>query len=357
MNNAAVLPRQEAFRCTIDNKDTDLFILKNNNGAIAAITNYGARWVSMLVPCKDGELVDVIVGFDNIEGFNSAADAYYGAVAGRVANRIAKGKFEVEGKQYSLAINNGQNHLHGGIKGFSSVVWNAEQLSDSSLLLTYYSIDGEEGYPGNLNVELTYTLTDENELRLSFKAATDTTTVVNLTNHAYFNLNGAGSGYIGEHTLQINADHYTPIDETSIPFGVIEPVAGTPFDFTKPVKIGTHINADHVQLKNGSGYDHNFVLNKDDKQKPGFAARATGNKSGIVMEVFTTEPGVQLYTGNFMTGNSAMKNGSKDEYRSGFCLETQHFPDAPNQKTFPSIMLQPEDVYATETVFKFSIEA
>ncbi len=355
MTYPAVLPLQQAFQTSIDNKDTDLFVLKNSHGALAAITNYGARWVSMFVPDKEGNLLDVIVGFDNVKAFDSPSDAYYGAVAGRVANRIANGKFELEGREYVLAINNGANHLHGGTKGFSSVVWNAEQLNDSSLLLTYHSIDGEEGYPGNLDVELTYTLTDENELHLSFKAVTDKTTIVNLTNHAYFNLNGAGSGSIEDHSLQINAEYYTPIDETAIPFGTIEPVADTPFDFRKPASIGANINADHIQIKNGSGYDHNFVLNKIGKDASGFAARAKGNRSGIVLEVYTKEPGMQLYTGNFMSGENAFKNGSKDEYRSGFCLETQHFPDAPNNPSFPSIMLQPEDVYTTETIFKFSV--
>jgi aldose 1-epimerase len=354
MNSKMMLPKKEDFQKVIDGKPTDLYLLKNSKGLLAAITNYGARWVSMFVPGKDGEMVDLLVGFDTVERFKHSAEAYYGAIVGRFANRIAKGRFTLDGREFSLATNNGVNHLHGGKKGFNDVVWNAEQLDDASVLLTYLSVDGEEGYPGNLEVELTYTLTEENELHLRFKAVTDSATIINLTNHAYFNLNGVGSGSIETHHLEINADYFTPIDETSIPLGVLAPVQDTPFDFRKVKAIGAHINDYDTQLKNGKGYDHNFVLNKTEKEGLSFAARAKGDQTGIVMEVYTKEPGIQLYTGNFMKGNNEVKPGARDEYRSAFCLETQHFPDSPNHPRFPSVILLPEDVYLTETVFKFS---
>ncbi|MEI6945992.1 aldose epimerase family protein [Paraflavisolibacter sp. H34] len=357
MNTTLSLPQREAFQRTIDGKQTDLFYLKNAAGAQAAITNFGARLVSLLVPGRDGNLVDVIAGFDHVDGFNSAGDAFFGAIVGRFANRIAKGRFTLYGHEYTLAINNGPNHLHGGVKGFGVVAWEAEQLDESSLLLTYFAADGEEGYPGNLNVEVVYTLTDNNELRIQFKAATDKTTVINLTNHAYFNLNGPGSGTALHHLLQINADHYTPIDDTSIPFGILEPVAGTPFDFRQPTPIGAHIGDDHVQLRNGHGFDHNYVLNKASASALTFAARATGEQTGIVLEVYTTEPGVQLYTANWLEGKYTHKGGFPDEVRTSFCLETQHFPDSPNKHTFPSTLLEPEGLFQSETVFRFSVQA
>lgn len=356
MNPTIPLPDRKNFQKELDGKQTDLFILKNNKGVTAAITNYGARLVSLSVPDKNGALADVVVGFDSVDGFKHSSEAYYGATVGRYANRIAKGKFLLDGTEYILATNNGPNHLHGGIKGFHDVVWDAEMLGDSGLLLTYRSIDGEEGYPGNLDVELVFQLTDENELRLSFKAATDHTTIINLTNHAYFNLNGQGSGTIENHLLQLNADYYTPIDETSIPSGILEPVADSPFDFRKPVAIGARINEDHIQLKNGQGYDHNFVLNKTSGESLSFAAGALGEQTGIYMEVLTKEPGIQLYTGNFMKGENKIKGGYADEWRNAFCLETQHFPDSPNKPSFPSTVLQPEDIYQTETVFRFSVK-
>ena len=355
MNTGTILPLRENFRAEYDGKLTDLFVLRNNKGMVATITNYGARLVNLFVPAKNEQLVDVVIGFDTVEGFKHSSEAYYGATVGRYANRIAHGKFLLEGKEYRLAINNGPNHLHGGIKGFQDVVWQAEQLDDASVVLIYRSPDGEEGYPGNLDVEVLYTITDDNELKIDFKAATDKTTVVNLTNHAYFNLNGLGSGSIENHLLQINADYYTPIDETSIPLGILEPVAGSPFDFRKPHTIGSRIDEDHLQLQHGHGYDHNFVLNKSVGEKLGFAASAVGDKTGVVMEVFTQEPGIQLYTGNFMKGNNVIKGGFRDERHHAFCLETQRFPDSPNKPSFPSAILQPEDVYQTTTVFRFGL--
>ena len=356
MHKTHQLPVREAFRKNIDSRPTDLYFLKNEKGSVAAVTNYGARLVSLLVPDKNGHLTDVVVGFDSVEEFKSCPEPYYGATIGRYANRISNGLFNLEGRTYTLATNNAPNHLHGGINGFHNVVWNAEQLDERTLLLTYLSVDDEEGYPGNLNVELVYLLTEENELKLSFKAVTDKTTVVNLTNHAYFNLNGQGSGSIEEHLLEINADHFTPIDETSIPLGILQPVADTAFNFRNPVPIGAHINDDDIQLKNGKGYDHNFVLNKNANELLGFAARAIGDMSGVVMEVYTKEPGIQLYTGNFMKGENKIKGGATDNYRTAFCLETQHFPDSPNRPSFPSTILEPEDVYQTETVFRFGVK-
>ena len=356
MNNSPLPVQQASFQKKVDNKPTDLYYLKNEREMIAAITNYGARLVSLIVPDKNEKPTDVVIGFNSIDEYLKSTDPYYGATIGRFANRIAKAKFFLEGKTYSLDTNIAPNHLHGGLKGFHNVVWNAEQLDEKNLLLTYLSIDGEEGYPGNLNVEIVYSLTDDNELKIYFKAGTDKTTVVNLTNHAYFNLNGQGSGSIENHELEINADYFTPMDEASIPFGVLEPVAGTPFDFCHPLAIGARINDEDLQLQNGKGYDHNFVLNKKTDERVGFAARASGDKTGIVMEVYTQEPGMQLYTGNFMTGKNKIKGGGADNYRTAFCLETQHFPDSPNRPSFPSAILEPEDLYKTETIFRFSVK-
>ncbi len=355
MNNLTqILPETTAFDHIIDGRQTQLFYIKNGD-IEAAITNYGAKLVSLVVPDKDGNRVDVTIGFSKLEQYFDVKDAYYGATIGRCANRIAHGKFSLNGHEYTLATNNGFNHLHGGVKGFDSVVWNAEQRDETSVSFTYLSKDGEEGYPGNVQVKVTYHVTPNNELHVHFEAETDQTTIINLTNHAYFNLNGQGSGTILDHILQINADHYTPIDATSIPFGTIDPVAGTPFDFRQPTAIGARINEAHEQLKNGAGYDHNFVLNKNNGG-PSFVAAATGDKSGIRLEVFTTEPGVQLYTGNYMPGKNKLPNGVTDDRRTGFCLETQHFPDSPNKPNFPSTILNPGEKFDSQTIFRLTIE-
>jgi aldose 1-epimerase len=356
MNIELQLPGRKAFQQLVDGKPTDLFILQNENGVTAAITNYGARLVSLFVPDINDNFRDVVVGFDSLKGFLNSSERYYGATIGRCANRISNAKFILEGIEYSLEKNIGDNHLHGGIKGFHNVVWNAEQIDKNSLLLTYLSVDGEEGYPGNLNVELVYSLTNENEIKVAFKGATDKTTIVNLTNHSFFNLNGQGSGSIEKHILEINAEYFTPMDENSIPFGILESVTGTPLDFRNPVTIGGRINDNHIQLQNGKGYDHNFVLNKKPGERLSFTARAIGDESGIMMEVFTQEPGMQLYTGNFMKGQNTIKGGATDDYRSAFCLETQRFPDAANKPAFPSAILEPEGLYQTQTIFKFGIK-
>ncbi|HEY0677599.1 MAG TPA: aldose epimerase family protein [Chitinophagaceae bacterium] len=350
------LPDRGAFRDTVDGKITDLYILNNANGMSVAITNYGGRVVSLMVPDKNGGLRDVSIGYGSIDGYLNAAEAYFGATIGRYGNRIAKGKFTLDGKEYTLAQNNGPNALHGGPKGFHAVVWDARQLNDSTLELSYISKDMEEGYPGNLNVKVICSLSGKNEISFEYEATTDKKTIVNLTNHTYFNLNGEGSGTINNHLLQINADQYTPVDSTLIPLGRNESVKGTPFDFRKPVAIGARVDSDHVQLKHGKGYDHNFVLKLVKSNEQIHAATATGDKSGIVMHVFTQEPGLQFYGGNFMNGEHKLKSGDKDAFRTAFCLETQHFPDSPNQPSFPSTVLEPGQIYKTKTVYKFEVK-
>ncbi|AKQ44446.1 aldose epimerase [Rufibacter radiotolerans] len=348
------LPERANFQRTIDGKQTDLYVLKNKNNLQAAISNYGARLVGLWVPDKAGKLTDVVLGFGTLDDHTKGPDGFYGATVGRFGNRIAKGKFTLEGKEYTLDTNNGPNHLHGGANGFSRVVWDAKQPSQNTLELTYLSKDLDSGYPGNLLAKVTYTLTDANELKITYQATTDKTTVVNLTNHSYFNLNGEGSGTILNHQLQINADQYTPVDATAIPTG-IEPVAGTPFDFRKALPIGANIAQQNQQLKFGKGYDHNYVLNRKTKSGLETAATMIGDKTGIVMEIITQEPGLQFYSGNFMKGNHALKSGARDEYRAGFCVEPQHFPDSPNQPTFPSTVLKPGQTYKTVSLYKFSV--
>ena len=349
-SNSAI-PPSAGFEKTIDGRHTHLYVLKNKNGMEAAITNYGGHLVALMVPGKAGKLTDVVIGFDDIDKYKKALSAYYGATVGRYGNRIAKGHFVLDGKRYDLDINNKPNSLHGGKKGFNDVVWDARLDNDSTLALYYLSKDMEEGYPGNLSCKVTYELTGENALKISYEASTDKNTVVNLTNHSYFNLNGIGSGSILDHVLQFKADKYTPIDANSIPTGQLPSVKGTPFDFTKPITIGSRINTNDEQLKNGKGYDHNFVLDKHNMNTP--VATITGDKTGITMEVFTDQPGLQFYSGNFMKGDNTILGGQKDAYRSGFAMETQHFPDSPNQPQFPSTELKPGGVYKTVTIYKF----
>jgi len=357
VQNINQLPTRSGFIDTINGKPTDLYILKNSSGTTLAITNYGGRFVSLLVPDKNGRLRDVVVGFKTLEEFINSTEAYFGATIGRVGNRIAKGKFSIDGKEYTLFTNNGPNTLHGGKKGFQAVVWDAQQSNDSTLILSYLSKDGEEGFPGNLDVKVTYALNQRNQVTINYEATTDKKTVVNLTNHAFFNLNGEGSGTINDHLLQINADAYTPVDATLIPTGKIEPVAGTPFDFTKPLTIGARLDTTgNTQLRYGKGYDHNFVLRSTAIGGLHPAATIVGNQSGIVLEVATTEPGLQFYGGNFMQSQNTFKGGSKDDFRTAFCLETQHFPDAPNQPSFQNILLAPGNTYRSSSVYKFSLQ-
>ena len=350
----ATLPPSTGFEKTIDGKQTQFFILKNKNGVQAAITNYGGHLVSLLVPDKNGRFLDVVLGFDDIDKYKKAMSSYFGATIGRYGNRIAKGKFTLDGKEYNLFINNKPNTLHGGKKGFNDVVWDAKQLGDSTVELTYLSKDMEEGYPGNLTCKVTYTLTDDNAVKISYEATTDKNTVVNLTNHSYFNLNGIGHGPIADHLVELKAANYTPVDTNLIPTGQIAAVTGTPFDFTRPATIGSRISTDNEQLKNGHGYDHNYVLDKHDLKTA--VATVIGDKSGIKMEVFTGEPGLQFYSGNFMRGANKMLEGATDDYRTGFAMETQHFPDSPNQPQFPSTELKPGETYKTVTIYKFSVK-
>ena len=340
------------FDSTIDGKPVKLYTLSNKNGMKVSITNYGGRIVSLEVPDKEGKPRDVVVGFGSIGGYLTTTEKYFGATIGRVGNRIAKGLFKIDTATYHLFTNNGVNSLHGGKVGFDSKVWDVIASSDSNLVIRYVSPDGEEGYPGELTSTVRFTVLPTNILSIKYEATTNKKTVVNLTNHAFFNLNGEGSGSINNHLLQINADAFTPVDSTLIPTGKIATVAGTPFDFRKPVAIGARIEVADQQLKFGGGYDHNFVVNGKAGQLRQ-AAVATGDQSGIVMETWTVEPGIQFYGGNFMAGKNTFKTGAKDDYRTAFCLETQHFPDAPNHKNFPSILLAPGEKYETETEYRF----
>lgn len=351
------LPDPKKFEAVIEGDSTHLYILRNAGGAAVAITNYGGRIVGLTVPDNHGKLTDVVVGFSSVQAYQSSTEPYFGSLIGRVGNRIAKGKFSLDGKEYRLFTNNGPNTLHGGKKGYQDVVWTPVSFNDSTLVLTYLSKDGEEGFPGNLSIKVVYTWTSANSLAIQYSATTDQKTVVNLTNHAFFNLNGEGSGTINNHLLQIFADRYTPVDATLIPTGKLEMVKNTPFDFTQPVAIGSRIDTiNNQQLKNGLGYDHNYVLNKSGAQQMQLAAIVQGDQSGIVMRVYTEEPGLQFYGGNFMQSKNTFKTGVKDDFRTAFCLETQHFPDAPNQKNFPSIILEPGKQYQTATTYSFSVQ-
>ena len=342
------------FQTEINGKTTGLFKLENDNGIEVYITNYGGRIVSWLVPDRDGKNADIVLGYDSIEGYLNSNEVYFGSLIGRYGNRIAEGKFELDGTEYTLAINNPPNHLHGGPNGFHNVIWDAKQISDKHLRLQYFSEDGEEGYPGNLQVQVHYLLNNDNELMIDYTAVTDQKTVINLTNHAFFNLAGAGSGTVNNHELMINAEHFTPVDSTLIPTGEIAPVAGTPFDFTSPKAIGRDLDQENEQLDFGMGFDHNFVLNKQNQGALELAARVYEPESGRVMEVLTTEPGIQFYGGNFLDGSDTGKEGVPYEFRSAFCLETQHFPDSPNQPNFPTTVLEPGEMYHTVTVHRFS---
>jgi aldose 1-epimerase len=349
-----ILLDSAAFTGKTDDKDTHLFMLKNKGGMQAAITNYGGRVVSLLVKDKNDQWLDVVLGHDDLKTYEINKENYFGALIGRYGNRIAKGKFSLEGKEYKLQVNDGVNSLHGGVDGFNKKVWDAKQVNDHTLELSYLSKDGEAGYPGNLQVKVTYTLGEDNSLKIAYNATTDKETVLNLTNHSYFNLNGAGDKTITDHRLTLEADEFTPVDSTLIPTGKIQRVAGTPFDFTKPKLIGANIDEADPQLKNGKGYDHNWVLRAGSGLRK--AATVSSAKSGIVMEVLTDQPGIQFYTGNFL--NDKINYGKADAtygYRSAFCLETQHFPDSPNKPNFPSTVLKPGSTYNTSTVYKFSV--
>ena len=339
-----------------DGMPVDIYTLKNAAGMEVAITTFGGRIVSLKAPGRDGKFADVVLGFDSLDGY-LGEHPYFGALVGRYGNRIAKGHFKLDGKEYKLATNNGANSLHGGLKGFDKVLWTGREVAggDPALELTYLSKDGEEGYPGNLTQKVTYTLAAANELKIDYSATTDKDTVVNVTNHSYFNLAGQGQGDILGHTLQLSATKFTPVDAGLIPTGELKSVEGTPFDFRQPTVIGARIGADDEQIKLGGGYDHNFVVDGT----PGTlrpVARVTEPTSGRVLEVSTTEPGVQFYTGNFLDGTVKGKGGVAYAKRTGFCLETQHFPDSPNHSDFPTTTLKPGAEYKSTTVFKFSVQ-
>jgi aldose 1-epimerase len=350
---------KSSFGKTPDGAQVDLYTLTNKNGVTAAITNYGGAVVSLRVPDRHENLEDVVLGYDSADGYVNDKN-FFGALVGRYGNRIGHAQFALDGQTYTLAKNNGENTLHGGVKGFNKAMWTAKEITakdGQALELTYLSKDGEEGFPGNLKVRVVYTLTDANELKIEYFATTDKKTVVNLTNHSYFNLRGVGPGMgdILGHVLMIEADKFTPVDAGLIPTGELRDVTGTPFDFRKPTAIGARINADDEQIKLGNGYDHNFVLRRKMGDPISLAARVTEEASGRVMEVWTTEPGVQFYTGNFLNGSVHGKGGVAYEKRSAFCLETQHFPDSPNQPKFPSVVLKPGEEYHTTTIYKFSV--
>lgn len=349
---AIKIPDAANFDRKIDDRQVELYNLKNNKGMQVLVSNYGAHLIGAWLPNKNGDLTSVVLGFDSIEKLDRHK-GYFGSVVGRYANRIAKGRFTLEGQEYSLAINNGPNSLHGGIDNFAFKVWQGKQIDSYRVEMEYFSEHMEEGYPGNLTVKVKYTLTEDNEIVIGYEATTDKTTVINLTNHAYFNLNGEGNGDILDHTLQIMADEYTPTDETAIPTGEIASVKGTPLDFTQPERIGKGISADHPQIKIGFGYDHNYVLNPHDMQMP--VAVVTGDLSGIKMEVFTDQPGMQFYTGNYLSEVNTLRGGIKAKPRTGFALETQHFPDSPNQPQFPSTVLKPGEAFKTTTIYKLSV--
>jgi aldose 1-epimerase len=349
---------RKPFGKTPEGQAVELYCLTNRNGMQASIMTYGGIVVSLTAPDRDGRYADVVLGFDRLEDY-LAGHPYFGALIGRYGNRIAKGRFTLDGTPYTLAVNDGENHLHGGIRGFDKAVWQARGAIEKTGLevaLAYASADGEEGYPGNLAVKVVYTLTDSNELKIEYSATTDKPTPVNLTNHSYFNLAGQDSGDILGHELAIAADRFTPVDKGLIPSGELRPVAGTPFDFRQPTAIGARIEQADEQLQFGGGYDHNFVLNRRQEGALELAASVYEPKSGRLMEVFTTEPGIQFYSGNFLDGTNVGKGGKVYNRRNGLCLETQHFPDSPNKPAFPAVILRPGREYSTTTVYRFSAQ-
>ncbi|MCL3780104.1 galactose mutarotase [Prolixibacteraceae bacterium JC049] len=350
--SAYKLIEESNFKGDVNGEKVMLFTLKNKNGLATQITNYGGRVVNLWLPDREGKFEDVVLGYNTFDGYLNSNEIYFGALIGRYGNRIANGKFSLDGKEYTLATNNGKNHLHGGIKGFNDVVWQGKKVNDHKLELTYMSKDMEEGYPGNVTIKVVYELTDANELKIEYWAKTDAPTFVNLTHHSFFNLHGAGKGSINDHVLFIDANNYTPVDDGLIPTGEIASVTGTPMDFTQPTAIGKRVDSDFDQLKYGLGYDHNWVLNHS-KEKVRLAARISEPASGRAMEVYTNEPGLQFYGGNFLNGKDVGKYGLSYEHRTAFCLETQHFPDSPNHPHFPTTRLNPEDEYYSICIYKF----
>ena len=346
---------KKAFGKTKEGINVDQYILKNRNGMEISTINYGGIITSWKTKDRDGNYQDIVLGFDNLSEYESESP-YFGAIIGRYGNRIAKGKFTLNDENYNLAVNNDENHLHGGIKGFDKVVWDTREVVDdstASLVLSYVSDDMEEGYPGNLKVQVTYTLDNNDKLSVKYEAVTDKTTIINLTQHSYFNLSADFNKNILDHDILINADSFLPVDSTLIPTGEIRNVGDTPFDFRSPKNVGEEINNSNKQLMIGNGYDHCWVLNNQD-QGVRFVASAYDSSTGRLLEVFSDQPGIQFYSGNFLDGSLKSKIGGTYDFRSGFCLETQHYPNSPNEMSFPSVTLNPGEKYMTETIFKFS---
>ena len=355
-NNLSGLKRED-FQKEINGKKTDLFILKNKCGNEVALTNYGGALLTIMVPDKHGKHANVVQGHDTIDHVVNSHEPFLSTLIGRYGNRIAGGKFTLDGKEYQLAVNNGPNHLHGGPTGFHARVWDAEQTDAKTVVMNYLSADGEEGFPGNLQMTVTFTFTDENELIIDYKGTTDKKTLVNMTHHGFFSLSGLANptATVDNNIVTINADHYTPMDEVSIPTGEIAPVEGTPMDFRTPHTVGSRINEKFQQLIYGAGYDHCYVLNKREPGELTFAAKCVEPESGRVMEVYTTEPGVQVYTANWHNGFEGA-HGATFPARSAICFEAQHFPDTPNKGHFPTAVLCPGETYTQRTIYKFSVE-
>lgn len=351
------LLKKENFKSTINEKSTDLYFMENGDVRMA-ITNYGGRIVSLCIPDQQGDYEDVVLGFKSIDDYLNANEAYHGAIIGRVANRIADGKFTLDSMEYVLPVNNKTNQLHGGEKGFHNQIWDVEAVNDTSIVFSYISLDGEMGYPGNLDVEVSYKLSSKNDLIITYKATTDKKTPVMLTNHAFWNLAGEGNGTINDHILQINADSCIRINSTLIPTGEIASVEGTVFDFRKPKTVGQDLpqQKDNDQLQNGLGYDYNWPINKKKNEEMTYAGSVIDPVSGRKMEVYTKEPVLLFYGGNFLDGSDIGKSGKPFKFREAFCLETQHYPDSPNHDNFPSIILHPDEVYHTSTIYRFSTE-
>ena len=346
---------KEFFGKTTDGANVDQYTLKNSNGMEVSVISFGGIITSLKAKDRDGKNEDVVLGFDNLGDYENKSP-YFGALIGRYGNRIKEGKFSLDGVEYKLAKNNGENHLHGGLKGFDKVIWDVEvkvNKSSASLMLRYTSMDTEEGYPGNLGIKVTYTLTNEDELKVRYEAETDKKTIVNLTQHSYFNLSAGLRKDILGHEITIDADYFLPVDMTLIPTGEIREVGQTPFDFREFKVVGDDIDLDETQITYGNGYDHCWVLNNQDEGVR-FVASAYDPLSGRLLEVFSDQPGIQFYSGNFLDGTLQSKEGGNYEFRSGFCLETQHYPNSPNQENFPSVILNPGEKYNTETIFKFS---
>lgn len=345
------------FETTVDSKNVNLYTLKSGNGLYMQVTNFGGRVVSLWCPDKKGDYADVVLGHKSIQEYTQyEGERFIGCVVGRYANRIANGQFTIDGATYNVPKNNNGQSLHGGLKGLDMVVWNVDEVKDNEIKLSYTSLDGEEGYPGTLKIQMTYTLTEDNEFKITYNAVTDKPTVVNLSHHGFFNLKGEGSGTINDHILQINADSITPVNEVLIPTGKLMGVEGTPFDFNKPTAIGERVNEENEQLKFGKGYDHNWVLNRKTKDGLELAASVYEPTSGRVMEVWTDQPGIQFYGGNFFEGKGEGKTGATFNYREAIALETQKFPDSPNQPAFPSVRLNPGEHYKHTCIYKFSVK-